>query len=226
MMFPEDRVLVGIINRKRDFKILQEQHWYRIPQRQMPRGINAEYLAFFLSGSVFKEQSGGVHYFARYRGVELVYRRDLLPEQPDHVRADDPYYKVILEDIQTKIPPVLNTDKRTITFVRTTWDRFTQARSIRDLYSTSDYFVDRIYHALRNRGIRSEHFWENESKDYDYAPAVRVVCEQGAFTATTQDDSEGFFKLDASQDEDSILKEILAHIKSLGGPVSVPLFYD
>lgn len=224
-MYPEDRVLVGVINRKRDLNLLQEQQWYRIPQRQMPRGINAEYLAFFLSGSVFKEQSGGIHYFARYSGLELVYRRDLLPNQPEHERAHERYYKVTVEPLQLKTPPVLNADKRVITFIRTTWDRFTQARTISDLYSSSDYFVDRIYHALRHRGIRSDRYWEAESKDYSYAPAIRIVCEHGAFTASTHDD-DGIFTLDTSQGEDSILKEILEKVRALGGPVSVPLFYD
>ena len=62
-MFPEDRVLVGVINRKRDLAIAQAEGWYRIPQRRMPRGVNAEYIAFFLSRA-FKAQNGGVYYYA------------------------------------------------------------------------------------------------------------------------------------------------------------------
>src|SRR5690606_13923644 len=163
---------------------------------------------------------------AAYRGLELAYRRDLLPDQPDHARANDRYYKVILEPIQIKTPPVLNTDKRSISFIRTTWDRFIHARTVKDLYSNADYFVDRIYHALRSRGIQSDRYWDAESKDYNYAPAVRVLCEHGAFTASTSVDSDNIFKMDTSQDEDEILKEIIAKITAMGGPVSLPLFYD
>ena len=31
-MLPEDSVLVGVINRKRDLVYALDQHWYRIPQ--------------------------------------------------------------------------------------------------------------------------------------------------------------------------------------------------
>lgn len=224
-MFPEDRVLVGVINRKRDLKLLQQEHWYRIPQKQQMRGVDAEYLAFFLSGRVFKEQSGGIHYFARVRGVELLYRRDLLPDQPDHPRAEDAYYKVAIDSLQTKTPPVQNTSKRAIAFIRTTWDRFHPAEKIADLYSDADYFVDRIYHALRNRGIRTERYWESESNIYNYAPAVRIMCEQGEFTASTRE-NQGNLLLNSDGDVDEILQEIIDRIDGMGGPTLLNIPFD
>ena len=77
-MYPEDRVLVAVINRARDLDCARHEHWYRVPYLQAPTGIYAEYVAFFLSRA-FKEQNGGIHYYARRTGVELVRRRDLLP---------------------------------------------------------------------------------------------------------------------------------------------------
>ena len=62
-MLPEDSVLVGVINRKRDLVYAQDQHWYRIPQERMPRGITADYVAFFLSRS-FGERNGAIHFYA------------------------------------------------------------------------------------------------------------------------------------------------------------------
>ncbi|MEO0599766.1 MAG: hypothetical protein AAF126_26875, partial [Chloroflexota bacterium] len=76
-MYPDDRVLVGVINRKKDLSILLKQHWYRIPQAQMPDGIYTEYIGFFLSGSASTRfGKSGVHYFARQVGLELAYRKD------------------------------------------------------------------------------------------------------------------------------------------------------
>ena len=80
-MFADDRVLVGVIKRKKDFEIAQGQSWYRIPQSQLPRGLNAEYIAFFLSGKTFRDRSGSIAYFARITGLELARRRDLLPDE-------------------------------------------------------------------------------------------------------------------------------------------------
>lgn len=217
-MYPDDRVLVGVINRKRDLKTLLDEQWYRIPQNKLKRGIHAEYLGFFLSGRVFKEKSGGIHYYARIKGLELQYRRDLLPKEADHPRAEDVYYKVLLDVPREKEPTVLNPTKRTVSFIHSTWDRFIQATEIADLYSKSDYFVDRIYHALRSKGIRSERIWSAESKDYDFAPAIQILCEDGLFTASAVADHQDFV-LDPDAQEDKILAEILRKIENHGGPV-------
>lgn len=142
-MYPEDRVLVGVIKAKRDLRYACDAGWYRIPLAQMPDGVDADVLAFFLSGAVFREQSGGIHYYAVVRGLELAYRRDLLPDAPDHPRADHVYYRVALGAVQAKIPPVLNPTQRVVTFIHTTWDRFAAARTIPDLYRDSGDFVSR-----------------------------------------------------------------------------------
>ena len=147
-MYADDRVLVGVLNRKKDFEIARQQNWYRIPHRQLPRGLNAEYIAFFLSGKPFRDQSGTIAYFARITGLELARRRDLLPGEAQ--RADGIYYKVQFRDLVQKDPPIENYPVRSISFIRTTWDRFICADSIGDLYSASEFYVDRVYHALRN----------------------------------------------------------------------------
>lgn len=221
-MFPEDRVLVGVINRKRDLLYARDEHWYRIPQDRMPQGIHAEYLAFFLSGKVFKELSGGIHFFASVVGLELAYRRDMLPQQPNHPHANHVYYRVALDSFQEKHPPILNTEKRPISFIYTTWDRFIHAATIRDLYSTADYFVDRIYHALRNTGINPQHVWEAEKGQFTFAPGLRVLCENGTVEASTRP-SEGVLYIDMSQPEDKVLANLRAEIAKRGGPVTISI---
>lgn len=224
-MYPEDRVLVGVIKRKKDLTIAREDLWYRVPQGQLSRGVNAEYVALFLSGSVFKAQSGGIHYFARISGLELVYRRDILPNEASHPRAGDVYYKIALSELQAKQPPILNPTHRVIAFIHTTWDRFVQASTISDLYSNSDYFVDRIYHALRTEGFQPEHFWETEAKDYPYAPGVRILCENGAIVASTVKSGDHFY-LDEAEREDAILKAIIEEIRRRGGPATINIPTD
>jgi hypothetical protein len=215
MVFPEDRVLVGVINRKRDLQIVQEEKWYRIPQSKMPRGVNTEYVAFFLSRA-FKERNGSIPLFAEFRGVELAYRKDLLPKEANHPRANEVYYKVQVSDLMEKSPPVLNPTRRPIAFIYTTWDRFFHAQTVADLYSTDDYFVDRIYHALRDNGITSERTWKAEYPGV--APELRILCENGLFTASTERGTNRFY-LDQTEDEDKLLAAIKAEIAKQGGPV-------
>ncbi len=146
-MYPEDRVLVGVVNRQRDLAYIRDAHWYRLPQAQFPDGLAVDYLAFFLSRA-FRERNGGVYYYARCRGVELARRRDLLPDEAAHPRAEAVYYKVQIGALYEKIPPILNLSRRPVSFIFTTWDRFVSARQISDLYSQAGYFVDRVYYAL------------------------------------------------------------------------------
>jgi hypothetical protein len=216
-MYPEDRVLVGVINRKRDFEHARRDHWYRIPQERLPRGVNAEYIAFYFSRA-FKERNGGIHFFAERRGLELAYRHDLLPEEANHPRADGVYYKVQLDDLIEKNPPVLNPTRRVVTFIYTTWDRFVNANTISDLYSKADYFVDRVFYALRNHGIQAERTWEAEYRSQP--PQLRILCQNGTFNASTEP-SNGVFYLDDTQPEDSILAAIRAEIARQGGPLTI-----
>jgi hypothetical protein len=226
-MFPEDRVLVGVINTKRDLAFARDEHWYRIPQARMPNGAQVEYLAFFLSGSVFKDKSGGIHYFAQRRGTELLYRRQLVTQQPNHPRANEIYYKLQLGELREKLPPILNPTRRTIAFVYTTWDRFVHARAISDLYSSTDYYVDRIYHALRNRNLQPLRIWEAQKRETGFAPQLRILCQKGTVVAST-DQHEGNIYLDSQTPDDTILAKIYAAIAAEGGPVfiNIPLEGD
>ncbi len=224
-MYPEDRVLIGVITTKRDLKFARESHWYRIPQQRLPRGVYAEYIAFFLSGKVFGEQSGSIPYYARRKGVELARRRELIPAQRNHKRADEVYYKIGLEPLQIKQPPITNPTRRVITFINTTWDRFLAATEIGDLYSQADYFVDRIYHALRSPYMRIERYWEADQYQTGYAPQLRILCQRGEVVAST-DDNEGGVYLDASKNDDELLAEIRAEIARHDGPYSLRIPYD
>lgn len=221
-MYPDDRVLVGVINRKRDLLIARDQHWYRIPQKAMPRGVYAEYLAFFLSGYAAKGLYGGqsgIHLYAQRRGIELLYRRDLLPDEPHHKHADQAYYKVQLGDLVDKQPPITNDRRQTISFIYTTWDRFVRAKTISDLYSDADYFVDRIFHALRDARYRPERVWAAEG-GADGPPQLRIICQSGFVVASTQPIQDAIW-LDASQTDDALLAKIIAAIASKGGPAYI-----
>lgn len=232
-LYPEDRVLVGVINRTRDFEIARDQHWYRIPVNRAPRFFETEYLAFYFSRS-FKNLNGGIHYFARRTGHELVRRRDLLPEEKK--RADDLYYKLSLSPLVQKSPPILNPTARPISFVFTTWDRFANAEKIADLYSKSDWFVERVSHVLKNLGIQSEQRWEYEDRARPIAE-LRVRCEKGLIAAmrvvnanvnieSLPKNADRMIYLPEGETEEDLAESVAAiqsAIDELGGPVFVDI---
>jgi acyl carrier protein phosphodiesterase len=149
-MYPEDRVLIGVINRKRDLNALLNEQWYRIPFQRMPEGVNAEYLGFYISGILGKGKSG-IYYYAPLCGIELLKRADLLPDEAQHVRANEWYFKCQMRSVKECHPPILNPSKQWISFIHTTWDRFADALTVSDLYSKSAFYVNRIYYALPPR---------------------------------------------------------------------------
>jgi hypothetical protein len=230
MVYPEDRVLVGVINTKRDLRFMQEENWYRIPIKQMPDGVYFEYIAFYLSRTAASDKSTtGVHYFARNAGYELAFRRELIPKAANHPRADDLYYKVQLQHVYPKAPPIRNPNRRPVGFIYTTWDRFVTASEIADLYDDSDYLVDRLFHALRDRDERPQRYWDKHQK----RPGFRVMRDStSGFAFSPIDDDEddledhyeitedglihdpqtGHVYFRMSQTKDEILKKVLDYI--------------
>ena len=156
-MYPEDRVLITPLPRPADFARLQREGWYRIPQRHAPKGLYAEYFAFYF-GSPFGRQKWAIHYYAPRLGHELTTRRDLLPNEPHHPHADELYYKVQLGNIRPLIRPIISLHRRRITFLHTTWDRFQDATEINDLTLDGGYYVNRQFAALKENPSSTQRY--------------------------------------------------------------------
>lgn len=147
-MYPEDRVLVVYVPSPADFEQIRQAGWYRIPQHHAPKGLYAEYFAFYF-GQAFAANKWAIHHYARRLGHELVRRSDLLPHQPDHPRAAELYYKVQLDAMMTLKRPITSMRWRRLTFLHTTWDRFQDAIEINDLLIEGGGYVDRQFATLR-----------------------------------------------------------------------------
>ena len=99
IIYPDDRILVAVMNNLEDWRRVQENRWYRIPARHAPEGSpHFDYIAFYFT-KAFGEDKWAIHYFAPVEGHELVTRGDLLPAEPDHKRVSDWYYKFELGQI-------------------------------------------------------------------------------------------------------------------------------
>ena len=154
-MYPEDRVLVAVVSRKKDLRMALTRAWYRVPQTQMPVGIAAEYLALYLSKAAARGLGpGGIYYYARVTGYELARRGDLLPDEPHHPRAAEVYYQMQFKALIERKPPILNPARRSLSFIHTTWDRFNQALVMDELYSRAGLFVDRMFYALPRSSVK------------------------------------------------------------------------
>lgn len=183
-MYPEDRVLVAYMPRPADFESVRREGWYRIPHTHAPKGLYAEYFAFYF-GREFGEKKWAIHFYARQTGYELLKRVDILPGEPDHPRAGMLYYKVSLGPLQQLEQPIVSLRWRRITFMHTTWDRFQDAREINDLFIEGGIYVDRLYYALKERGIQAERNYEVKEPGAKYEVPLVVLCRDGRIDVHT-----------------------------------------
>jgi hypothetical protein len=224
-MYPEDRVLVGVMTHPRDLELARREHWYRVPKRHAPKGIHAEYVAFYFTKAFDESLRWAIHFYARRTGHELVRRRDLLPGEPDHPRADEPYYKLQLGPIRQKRPPIVSLRWRRITFIHTTWDRFVAAQEINDLLSSDEVFVDRVYHALRERGVKPEREVEVQDGERVYKVDLLIPCHDGAVMAVSRPERPGQ-AIRLAGDVRADVMAITTAIERWGGPLAVDLPLD
>lgn len=223
-MYPEDRVLVGVMNRPKDLEIARSQQWYRIPQHSAPRGVDADYIAFYLTKALGDDLKWSIPFYAQRVGHELVRRIDLLPDEPAHPNAEQPYYKIQLGPLLEKTPPIVSERWRRITFIHTTWDRFRAAEDVKDLFSKDPKFVDRVYHALRETGLRPQRNYRLEQGGKKYKVDIAVVCEQGVVAATTGEGPPDSYLLNGD-DVKSTLENLRQAVISCGGlrTLDIPL---
>jgi len=177
-MYPEDRVLVAYLPDPADFETILNEGWYRIPERHAPKGIHAEYFAFYF-GRKFGDNKWSIHYYAQQLGYELVTRLDLKPDEPEHPRAKDRYYKIALGPLIQLKQPINSLRWRRITFIHTTWDRFQDAQEINDLFVEGGEYVDRLYYALKERGVQLEFDFNVRESGPDYNVHMTIPCREG-----------------------------------------------
>jgi hypothetical protein len=189
-MYPEDRVLVAVLNRPQDLTIAKDEGWYRIPESKAGRSPFFEYLAFYCTAA-FGDEKWGIHYYAQIVGHELGTRRELLPGEPDHPHADRRYYKLQLGPLQRREPPIISRRWRRVTFIYTTWDRFQAAQEINDLYAEGGEFVDRLYHALREAGLGPERCYPLREAGIEYLVPLAVPCRAGTLGVEIVDSDQG-----------------------------------
>jgi hypothetical protein len=147
---PEDLVLVAVMNSPKDLEIARVLGWYRIPLASAPKTIRMDWLAFYQTGA-FEQDKWVVRYVSRVLGYELVSRKELLYQQADHPRVDEPYFKIQLGEMQELTRPIPARRWRRITFIFTTGDRLLRASDVRALPLPSGKEQDQLWRMIRER---------------------------------------------------------------------------
>ena len=145
----EARVLVAVMNSRRDLELARQQGWYRIPLGRAPRQVGGDYLAFYQTAAFGPQEKWAIRYYAQVRRVRIVKRVELLPDEADHPRADDRYFKVEIGPLQELPQPVPSLRLRRITFIPTTLEKLLKAQEINELWM-GDGLQERLW-AIRRK---------------------------------------------------------------------------
>ncbi len=178
-------VLVVVVNNLRDFEIARTQGWYRIPVKHAPARLGAEYLAFYQT-KVFGPEKWAVNYYAPVRRYRLARRVELLPDEPEHPRAREWYYKVEIGPLRKLPRPIPSRRLRRITFIPTNLDKLFEAEEINDLWLGGEG-EEALWRLFRENGLPAERRFlvagEDEEKEVDFAFFCRkgklaVMCDE------------------------------------------------
>jgi hypothetical protein len=214
-MYPDDCVLVAIMNSQRDWALVQDEGWYRLPAKHAPpEAPDFDWLAFYFT-KVFKEDKWAIHYYARIEGHELVTRRDLIPSEPDHPRAGQWYYKLQLGPLEHKIPPIVSARWRRVTFIVTSGDRFMNAVEINDLFERESP-AGRLYVKLREMDIPVEREWMMSEAGVEYVVDLALPVEGGWLPVTFGDGPgpAGGLRFAAEAEPGACVREIQARLRT------------
>jgi hypothetical protein len=130
-------VLVVVVNNQPDWQRVVDESWYRIPVKRAPCPLVADYLAFYFTAA-FGSERWHVRYYAPVLQYRIVTRRELLPDEPAHPRANEQYYRIDLGPLQQRAIPLRSSRLRRITFIPTTLERFEGAEDVSELWQSDD----------------------------------------------------------------------------------------
>jgi hypothetical protein len=167
--------LVAVVNNPADLLRAQREGWYRIPLAHAPPRMGADFLAFYQTAAFPPEERWAVRWVAAVRGYRLTTRRELLPEQADHPRADQRYYRVDLSELWPLPRPVPSRRLRRIAFIRTTIGRLLEAEEINDLWLQSSA-RERLWQAIKQAGLA-----DAVEREYPLAEGLPYVADFAVF---------------------------------------------
>ena len=215
-MHPADRVLVAVMNQRRDFERARDEGWYRIPVQRAPQSTcEADVIAFYFT-KAFGEERWAIHWYAPVRGHELKRRRDLVPEEVDHPRADHAYYVMQLGPLERLEPPIISLRWRRITFIETTWDRFQMAQEVNELYASG---ADGLFVTLKELGMAPEREFPVRESGCEYVVDLAIPCRDGMLSIVfdRRPGPSGALCLGSTDVKSGDVETVVQAVESLGG---------
>ena len=201
---PRGEVLVALLPSKADFGILQEQGWYRIPVRTAPKRWPPKWLAFY-QPKAFAPDHFRIRYYGKVADIQVMERRVLFPNELPSAKSEQKYYKLSLETLEELPEPILSDRPRRLVFVQTTWQKFSRAEQLNDLFDASP-LEDLMWREFKRLKIRAERQWTLILQTRRYHLDFALFCNDGHIDVEMDGDTwhavKGRIPLDNQRDND------------------------
>jgi hypothetical protein len=132
-MHSDDLILIALLPTPADL-VRAQGGWYRLPESAAPAALwDAKGLAFYQPRS-FGDEALQVAWWGRVMRIRRMVRRELLPDEPNHRRADEIYLRVDLAPLEARTPPLHATKARRLLFAPVRWSAFAEATTLDELF--------------------------------------------------------------------------------------------
>lgn len=187
MSQPKHReVLVAILREASDLGLLLSEGWYRIPIEHAPK-MQPQWLAFY-QPKTFKDHAYLIEYYGRITKVEEVSRRVLFPKEFNNAKSSKIYQRYQLEKVEKLENPIISLIPRRLTFVSTTWEKFSNAKFINDIFDDSP-LEDELYRIFQRENIKAERQWEVKFEKETFYLDFAIFCNQGQIAVEVDGDT-------------------------------------
>jgi very-short-patch-repair endonuclease len=151
--------LIALMNNKRDFRIAQEQCWYRIPvkTKQVPKSVinkSLKHIAFYHTKE-FGQDAYCIRWYGKVKNISIVKRKELITDLPNDPKANDEYYKIEFDKLCSRAEPIISHRPRRILFIPTTLWHFQRASEINEVFYESP-LEEEFWKELRDEKIDAE----------------------------------------------------------------------
>ena len=181
----EKLVLVGVVKRKKDLEMARKEHWYRIPLKHTPKR-KAKYLALYQTRA-FAKEGKAINYYASIKGSSLHKRKELLPDEENHPRSEDYYYKFNLGSLRATPYRIENRYGRRIGFAFTTFKELLGSKEISELFNIVP-IEEIMRQALENYRIKASGGYSiMENKRLRYRLDFAIFCQKGKINIECDD---------------------------------------
>ncbi|MFO7697723.1 MAG: DUF559 domain-containing protein [Anaerolineae bacterium] len=175
------------MNDKAAWGILREQGWYRIPVANAPKRWPPKWLGFYQT-KIFGDEAFTVQYYGLVRSIRIVRRHELFPNEPANPKSERRYYQIHLHNLERLPAPIYSRRLRRIVFIPTTWQKFSQAVEINDLFDESP-LEDRLWAELKRLKIGAERQWVVPLGKEWYFLDFALFCANGSINIETDGDT-------------------------------------